>query len=445
MLSLATSVFLASFVLSADPEPTPLAAGTQYSYRGIFVPVKEDGQPAKKFELELIVLSAGPRPRVAWTITEQGRGAWSWPERFGVLEIANDWKLPPYQAPSLLVQREEGRYVVPVLLPFLKAETPLQIGSQWTEGKLEIEVSDEATRSERDCWEVDYRSPIGHKRTTWVAKDQPVIIEMKETVFIGPGQQHDLHVKLLKSEVLDEKALAKVTAAFESWHDLRQALNREPRTEKAELSSEQLSKVRDALPALAKNDAGPLAVILTAAEGDTKKQKDRAGAVSSLRTAAIGKSVGEFKLTDLTNREWTPADFKDKVVILHFWEYRDTPLEEPYGQVAYLDFFQRKWKDKVLVLGINVDPRLEDAATRRTAATTAKKLRDFMNLTYPILLDDGKFLKQVGDPRTAEAKLPLFVVLGKNGQVVEYHSGFYAVQRERGLADLEEVVKKASE
>ncbi len=67
-----------------------------------------------------------------------------------------------------------------------------------------------------------------------------------------------------------------------------------------------------------------------------------------------------------------------------------------------------------------------------------------MNLTYPILQDEGKFLKQLGDPRTAEAKLPLFVLIGKNGQIADYHSGFYEVQRERGLVPLEEWAKKVT-
>lgn len=443
MLAATTAACFLGLTLLAAPAD-PLDAGTQLTYRGFFVPVKEDGQPPKVFDLELILLTSGERPRLAWTIAEQGRGGWSWPERFGVVDLLADWKVPPYQAPALLVQREEGRYVVPLSLPFLKGEAALELGSKWTEGKLEIEVSDEVTRNDRDCWEVDYRSPIGHKRTTWVAKDQPLVIEMKETVFIGPGQQHELHIKLMSRQTLDEKGLAKITAAYATWNDLRLGMNREPRTEKGDLTREQLQKVKAALPELAKQTSGPLTAILTAAEGDAKKQNDRAGAIASLKTAAIGKSLPEFKLADLAQREWTAADLKGKAVVLHFWEYRDAPLEEPYGQVAYLDFFQRKWKDKIIVLGVNIDPRLEEAATRRTALVTARKLKEFMNLTYPILQDEGKFLKQLGDPRTAEAKLPLFVLIGKNGQIADYHSGFYEVQRERGLVPLEEWAKKVT-
>jgi hypothetical protein len=88
--------------------------------------------------------------------------------------------------------------------------------------------------------------------------------------------------------------------------------------------------------------------------------------------------------------------------VLHFWEYRETPLEEPYGQVGYLDYLSRDLgKQGVVVLGVSVDPRLADPETRRAGAVAARKLRDFMNLSYPILLDDGRLLKRLGDPRVA--------------------------------------------
>ena len=66
-----------------------------------------------------------------------------------------------------------------------------------------------------------------------------------------------------------------------------------------------------------------------------------------------------------------------------------------------------------------------------------------MNLSYPILLDEGSVLKSIGDPRTAGAELPLYVVVGRDGKVLHYHSGLYEVDRDRGLKELSEVVKQA--
>jgi hypothetical protein len=67
-----------------------------------------------------------------------------------------------------------------------------------------------------------------------------------------------------------------------------------------------------------------------------------------------------------------------------------------------------------------------------------------MNLSYGILMDDGTVLKQFGDPRSSGSKLPLFVVIGRDGKVVEYHPGMYDVKPEQGLAELDAVVSKAA-
>ena len=40
------------------------------------------------------------------------------------------------------------------------------------------------------------------------------------------------------------------------------------------------------------------------------------------------------------------------MLVLHFWDYRDKPLRQPYGQVGYLDFLRRKFdSDRLLVAG----------------------------------------------------------------------------------------------
>ncbi|HRX78715.1 MAG TPA: redoxin domain-containing protein, partial [Pirellulaceae bacterium] len=139
---------------------------------------------------------------------------------------------------------------------------------------------------------------------------------------------------------------------------------------------------------------------------------------------------------------WSQTD--GKVTVLHFWEYRDTPLEEPYGQIAYLDFlFRNRPAEDVVVLGVCANQRLQDPETELKAILSAKKLVAFMNLSYPILADHAGGVRQFGDPRATGAKLPLFVVIGKDGKIVHYHVGTYEVNRDRGLEELEAIVKKA--
>ena len=166
--------------------------------------------------------------------------------------------------------------------------------------------------------------------------------------------------------------------------------------------------------------------------------------VSPQMQKIIGQPLGELKLSDLSGKEFTIADLKDKVTVLHFWQYRDVPLEEPYGQVAYLDFILRRRAAKgVQVVGVHVDERLSEPDTQRASISSAKKFKAFFNLTYSVLLDDGQFLKRLGDPRTGGGKLPLFVVVGREGKVVEYHAGVYDVKPEQGLAELDAIIGKS--
>jgi peroxiredoxin len=148
-------------------------------------------------------------------------------------------------------------------------------------------------------------------------------------------------------------------------------------------------------------------------------------------------------LADVAGKSVTQEALAGKVTVLHFWPYRDTPLEEPYGQVGYLDFLVRKRaKDPLQVIGVTVDERVADESQRRSVAAAARKFRDFMNVGYPIVLDDGTFLKRFGDPRNAGGKLPVFVVIGKDGKVAEYRAGLYDVTPQEGLAELDKIIGK---
>ena len=132
--------------------------------------------------------------------------------------------------------------------------------------------------------------------------------------------------------------------------------------------------------------------------------------------------------------------------MLHFWDYRDEPLKEPYGQVGYLDFmYQRRKPDGLRVYGVAVDGRLADEKTRPAAERSVKKLKAFMNLSYPVLLDSGSLVKQFGDPRLLGANLPLFVVVGRDGKIIHYHVGHHKVHQEQGLDELDRVVGEALE
>jgi hypothetical protein len=434
------STLTLAVALLAAPAAEP---GTLLVYNGTMTPVKDDGNPqVKEFTLRLVALAAAEEGTdFAWTLDEAGRGGWLWLDHFGRWTVAADKRDDGALGPALLYEREEGKSIVPLPQLALTAGK-IEAGAAWEEGRLEYKVTGEQQRGGRSCWTIDVRSPYGHKRTLWLDKGSPLIVAVRETVFIGQGEEHKLLLELAETKALAAGDVAQVASALDGWLKLRDELGWQLRGQKTELSSEQIAALKAALPSLADASAGtPLDAIALAADRDAKGQKNRAGAVAAIRDGALGQPLGKLKLDELGGKAVSEADLAGQVVVLHFWEYRDAPLEEPYGQTGYLDFLSRKHGGKgVLIYGVHVDPRLGDDETRRASIAAARRLKSFMNLSFPILLDDGALLKRIGDPRTGGGKLPLFLVIGKDGKIAEYRAGLYDVQANTGLAELDAVI-----
>jgi alkyl hydroperoxide reductase subunit AhpC len=206
---------------------------------------------------------------------------------------------------------------------------------------------------------------------------------------------------------------------------------------------EQLQLLAKHLPeAKSHASAGMLARIVAAADGDLKRQSQRAGALDEVAGKQIGRRVEKFSVGGLDGAKLSDADLAGNVTVLHFWDYRDTPLKEPYGQVGYLEFLYARHQDRgVKVFGVAVDGRLEQEASSRAAIAGVRKLKSFMNLSYPILFDSGDLIRQFGDPRLAGGELPLFVVIGRDSKITHYKIGHYPIDREHGLKELDAAVK----
>jgi hypothetical protein len=440
-------------LLTAALAPAQLPDGTLVRYEGKMVATRDDGNPqSKEFTLTAVLGPVtGTAREVDWVIDELGRGSWSWTDRFNRWTVDSTQRGDHATAPSLLFERADGKSIVPLCPILFTAESPLAKGQKWTADRLEYEVTGEATKANQNCWVVDVRTAYGPKRTLWVAKDSALVVAVRETVFVGQGQQHELRFELKETKQLTSSETTKTSQAFAAWLELQSALQRPPRQERADLNDEQLALARKQIADLQTAAEGtPLASFAVAAAKDVQNQKGRAGAILALKTAAVGKSLAdlklpELKLTELAGKELSAADWKDKVLVLHFWEYRDAPLEEPYGQVGYLDFASRKHAGKAVIIGVNVDDRLASAETRRGAIAAAKRLKSFMNLSYPIALDDGALIAKFGDPRNAGGKLPLFVVIDAAGKISSYHAGLYDIKPEQGLKELEAAITAAAQ
>lgn len=435
---------LLCLMLTGAPSVSDVEPGTLLIYRGNFV--AEKGDPAiteKKFKLSLLITGAGDGRSVYWALEEQGRGGWSWISRYGRYEAGRP--AAPEASPSLLYERPQGTSVIRLLAPFLVRDEALEPGVEWKQGKYTHEVVGAAKAAERDTWRVDVRNAYGLKRRLFVAKDSPLVVRLFENVFIGEGEKHELQYELSSASQLVTAKAEAAEAAFAGFIKLRTQLGIQSTNRDVKWTDERLAMLRDQLPGVAKGISdGPLVRIAQDALRDAKTQKNRAGAVAAMRERLMGNTSPHPDLSELTGKKFDWKSLDNKVTVLHFWEYRDTPLEEPYGQIAYLDFLYRnKPSDAVQIVGVASNQRLLQPDTRRRAVQSVKKLRSFMNLSYPIVADTDGAIDSFGDPRSTGAKLPLFVVIGKDGKVIHHHVGTYEVDRDRGLEELDNIVKEA--
>ncbi len=444
--ALTVAVFSSFLTLSTD---APLSAGTQLSFKGSVAELREDrtpGEAQKTFDLTVLIASESDQGRqLFWHLEENGRGRWPWPERFGTWSAEKGWKTSGI-GPSLLYEIEPGENtVIPLLSPALAADKPLSQGVSWTDGKWQFEVAQAAKVGDRQAWEVRAGNNYGRQYVALVDKQCPLVLSLTQRVFMGMGREHQLKWELVQETKLSEQDFAAARKGFEALLDLHGKLGRQPRSEETSFSGKQLALLAEELPRLQQAvTLGSAVKVVSAARRELASQEGQADSLKKLAAEFIGKAPEEFTLEGLGGAKLNSKDLAGKVTVLHFWDYRDTPLKVPYGQTGYVDFlYQQRKKDEVRVYGVAVDGRLRDDQERGAALRSIRKFGMFMNLGYPLLLDDGKLLKKFGDPRQLGAELPLFVLIGRDGKIAHYHVGNYEVDANQGLKELDAAVAEA--
>lgn len=422
--------------------------GTHLSYRGSVAKLSKEGTPGeaeKTFDLQIWAVAAeGGQTTLVWLLDESGRGGWSWMNRFGTWNVDGQYATSG-TGPALLYDRDGRESVLDVPCPFVKAPIELKPEATWEQGRTRYVVTEQRELEGQPCWRIRVSNELGRKRIVWLPKADDAVVGIDERIFMGQGEEYELQLRLAGQATLTADEARQRHADAQALVDLRQALGRGVRSDSDGLTPKEREVLAKRLPDLRKAiPHGPLAAIVAAAARELETEAGKADRLAELAAKHRGKEIESFELAGLEGASLSDAACRGRVTVLHFWEYRDDPLKEPYGQIGYLDFlFDKRRGRGVAVYGVAVDSRLSDGATRPAATRSARKLVSFMNLSYPILLDNGDVLQKFGDPRLAGGRLPLFVLIDGNGKIAHYNVGCYEVDRDAGLKALDDAITAA--
>ena len=441
--------FLA-MLLSAVPgqadkiQNTPDTPVIALNYSGSISPVGRTssmGNPTKTFDLSVWASGTDNNTRLFWTVEETGAGSWSWPEQYGrfVVGKESDGRLPA------VLHLHAGTHY-PLDLPDTWFSFPgrLSEGKEWTDKRGDWRVDGVRRIKGRDCKRIRRSFSRGREQSVWVESKTGIVVAAEQSLFMGRGDRFQLKMELDSQRALTTEQQASFNKVTTALLRTQQQLQRDPGEHRSELSKEQLNIAVSGIKALAPPaDLTPLKDLVSSISRRVKLQQRRQSELQSLGANLVGKPAPKFELQSIAGTSLDSKDRAGKTVVLHFWEYASEPLEEPYGQVGYLDFLNNKRsKQGVQVYGVAVNERLSDPAQRSATLRSIRKLREFMNLSYELAIDSGDVLKSFGDPREIGAKLPLWIVIDTNGKVAHYHAGLHEVDRRAGLKTLDEVVGK---
>jgi hypothetical protein len=409
------------------------------TYSGVLSDIDGENQtPVLEFNITCLATEDSSGAQLDFMVVQDAATALPWHGRFG-----RQLHQPTGEVSGRAVEIQfayEDQNVVRELMPLILLRPDLDQGFEWTDGAAVYTVTDTATVGDRECWVIEGHNRIGYYRTLQLDQESGALVAAHESVFLGQGDEFSLELRLNSEQELDQDEITRNQAVAEQLLTLQSAIGESqsafPDVDEAPDWPATIEQLRE----LAAETQ--YANLVAGMSREYEQASRRAADVSELADAIVGQSAPDFSLELLGNGQSVASDRENRVVVLHFWNYRDDPLEEPYGQVGYLDFLSNRLRnDAVTILGVAVNQELAVPETRPAAIRSIRGLQQFMNLGYLIGLDNGEILETFGDPRTAGVELPLWIVIGPDGKVVHYHAGLYDIDVNRGLEDLETEIR----
>jgi hypothetical protein len=427
--------------------PLDDGVAVELRYSGTLEPTGRDatGTPVKRFSYYGLLKKTDIGGHdLSFVIEERGGSGWAWPERFG--KIRFDRTGSPAGVLRIKILHEHNGALYPLLMqqPLFEFTNQIQDGATWNSGRYNYKVGSTKKIGKYTCREIQVSTNFGRAHTIWVDVESPLVIKAVQRVVIGQGEIFLLTTQLDSITPIDENTLAVLTLPLDTLLNLKQDLGRKPGETQRELNDAQIKAVSTVLDQLVKDaDSTPFARLVSSIKRDVKLQIERSEGVTGLIKRYTGQKSSAITLKSLTGKIIESKENDGKIVLLHFWKYNGEPLREPYGQVGYLDFLNsRRQKLGVKIYGVAIDPRLTTKGTYSSAIRDIRKLTQFMNISYPVTVDDGTLLRKFGDPRRVGAELPLWVLVSADGKIAYYKVGFYDIKPDEGLKQLDaEVVK----
>lgn len=372
-----------------------------------------------------------------FSVLDDEKNGCPWPESFGTFGQTGSPK------PHLVFLYDEHTYTLP--LPNLEFTIPDQatVGADWKEGNWDYEIVDDALQDGQSAYVIQGQERRGRRQKVTV-DETGLLMSAEMDVFMGQGDKFSLFLKLASREPIADDDSAQLSIVARQLTELQSTLGRRADSQLTELSTRQIQSASKSVPDLSNSARGTLLneTVLRISR-DVARQQRRVSQTMERQNQLLNKSAPGFSLNLISGGTLESQSLAGKTIVLHFWKYSDKPLAVPYGQVAYLQFlFDKRKTSEVVVVGVATNRSLQQSDQVRAAKRSARKLAEFMNLTYPVGYDNGSLIRELGDPRETGAELPLWVVVSPDGKVVHYHAGFYEVDGRAGLKELIAVLDK---
>jgi hypothetical protein len=446
-----TPAFFSLIVAPLLAAAAPAGPMQELHYSGSLSPLTRDGEGAavKEFTVDcLLDRDSDGGTNVGYLIDERGGGGgWPWPERFGRIRLDSQNRPTSGSKPQVLHRHNETPHPLPLPQPLFEHMGRLAAGAEWSVENDRFHVRGRQRVGERECWQVEVAGNARSGETLFVDVKSGIIVAGERQIFMGRGDEFVLKLRLDSDKQLTPEESERFRRPLKSLLALKEELKRPANDTNPDLTGAQLKSASAVLERLDAEAADtPFARLAGVIARDVKAQRDRTENLAGLAEKFVGRKSPDFELKRLDSTPIARDEHAGKIAVLHFWDYRNEPLVEPYGQVGYLDFVHsRRSMLGVKIVGVAVDERLASAEKRPAALRQIRGVLDFMRPGYTIAADDGALLAKFGDPRRLGAKLPLWVVIDSDGQVAHYRAGFYELKPDEGLRELDDVLMRLLE